>query len=84
MRFMHRMYMQKKEYCCIDMENRIIKNIVHCTNLVHNLPEMDTYYIEVVKEKKYNKKGFGLWENVEVISEDIILYYCCFCGTRLN
>lgn len=71
----------KKSYCCIDMENAVLKGIVECVDVVLGEPQFDTYYIEAVKYRK--KKNRLLWDIQEIVTEDIILKYCSYCGKEL-
>lgn len=72
---------RRKEYCCIDMDNAVLKGIVHYANVVHGEPEYDSYYIEVVKSRK--KKNRIIYNIEEIVTEDVILIYCPFCSREL-
>lgn len=72
-----------QEFCCEMMEYAVREaRWVKFTNVIDNGdPDYDTYYVEVVKEKV--KKGKWGISGTEVITEDLILKHCLFCGRVL-
>ena len=56
---------------------------VHFANLLDKNDDLlfNTFYIEVVKERK--EKDKILFKSTEVITDDVVLKYCPFCGKGL-
>ena len=57
---------------------------VHFANLLDKNDDLlfNTFYIEAVKDKK--KKDRILFNTTEVITDDIILKFCPYCGKCLT
>lgn len=64
------------------MDTAVQEGIVKCVNIIHDAPEFDIFYIEIVKDKT-TKSHLWIWEELVVNTEDIIIKNCLWCGRVL-
>ena len=64
------------------MENALLKGTIKDHDMI-NLRDQRfiTRYIEAIKTEKPVRKWYG--KTSEILSDDIILKYCPFCGIKL-
>lgn len=64
------------------MEQSVLEGIVKHVSIVDDdAPDYDTFYIEAVKSKQV--RDLIIAKTTEVITEDVLLKHCCYCGREL-
>lgn len=76
------MRLKKKTYCCLQMEDAIIRGSIREENIIHDKPDYDAYVAEFVTNKTVTKKMI-FFKKERIDTKDIILKHCIFCGKEL-
>lgn len=70
--------------CCEEMENAVLEGTIKNHEIVERKEEFNAMIIEAIKLRIDKSVFFGLLRRADIVSKDIILKYCCFCGRKLE
>ena len=73
----------KKNYCCLDLENAVIRGSIREENIILGKPDHDAYVAEFVTNRTVLKQPFFLKDKERIDTKEIILKYCIFCWKEL-
>jgi len=73
----------KKKYCCLQLEDAILRGSIREEVIVLGKPEHDIYIAEFVTFKGTQKLPF-FREREEIRTKEILLKHCIFCWKRID
>lgn len=73
----------KKEYCCLQLEDMILKGSIRIEKFIHDKPEHDMYIAEIVTQK-HIKNHWVFFKQEEIKTKEFILKNCIFCSKDLR
>ena len=70
--------------CCEEMEHSVLEGTVKNHEIVEKKQEFNAMVIEAIKLRIDKSVFFGLLRRADIVSKDIILKFCPFCGRELE